>query len=529
MTARWPIFVVSLLLLTSGCDRTQKAPTPDPPASTSTIPDIPPFPLDTLELAVRQQIENAITAVEKDPRDAYANGRLGMLFHTYDIYTQADICYQRAIMFAATDNPWHYYRGRVLADLGQWSTAAQSLSHHLERRPKDFATLLALADIDFRQNRFDDARNRYEKLLQQDPESPHALVGFARCQIQAGNIDAASESLTAALEASPDYGLAHYILAQVLRKQGQLDHARDHASLAEKHRDHEPPIDDPLMQHLDSLAIGAIESLHRGIELMQAGQPKQALPLLIESARINPDLPETHAQLGTAYLLVGEFDNAEHHLKQALKLSPVFVEARYNLGLLNHRRREFASAVAHFRAVLDIEPAHFEANLGFGTDLQKLHRHAAAIQPLQHAARIRPDDARAHKRLAAALMHVERYADALATLEAGQRALPDDGSITDRLARLLATCPDDAIRDPLRAIALATQLCARTGNRIPQTLDTLAAAYAAADRFPDAINTANLAIKQAREQNKPGLVMEMEERLQQYQAGQPYRFTPQAE
>src|SRR5262249_49421907 len=55
------------------------------------------------------------------------------------------------------------------------------------------------------------------------------------------------------------------------------------------------------------------------------------------------------------------------------------------------------------------------------------------------------------------------------------------------LAQLLATCPDDKVRDGKRAVQYATTACELTDWKVPSCLETLAAAYAEAGQFEEAI------------------------------------------
>ena len=90
------------------------------------------------------------------------------------------------------------------------------------------------------------------------------------------------------------------------------------------------------------------------------------------------------------------------------------------------------------------------------------------------------------------------------------------------LAWLLATHPDPDIREPLNAIEVAEGL-RRDGKRLePDQLDTLAAAYAAAGRFPEAGLTASAAAQLARNTDRPELAQEIEARLLLYRAQRPF-------
>src|SRR5207244_2850299 len=55
------------------------------------------------------------------------------------------------------------------------------------------------------------------------------------------------------------------------------------------------------------------------------------------------------------------------------------------------------------------------------------------------------------------------------------------------LALLLATCPQENVRDGKRAISIATKGCDLTGWKSPLFLDALAAAHAEVGQFDDAI------------------------------------------
>jgi hypothetical protein len=89
------------------------------------------------------------------------------------------------------------------------------------------------------------------------------------------------------------------------------------------------------------------------------------------------------------------------------------------------------------------------------------------------------------------------------------------------LARLLATCPDDKIRDGKRALEYATQACERTAWKVPGFVDTLATAYAEAGQFEEAIRyqTRALGDPTYEARFRPGAM----QRLELYQQQKPVR------
>jgi Flp pilus assembly protein TadD len=99
------------------------------------------------------------------------------------------------------------------------------------------------------------------------------------------------------------------------------------------------------------------------------------------------------------------------------------------------------------------------------------------------------------------------------------RLTPDDASALRSLAWILATSPDNEVRDAIHAIQHAERAVATTNRRHADALDALAAAYASAGEFVRALDTINEAIAV-----DPGpRATEMRMRRDLYQRQQPYR------
>jgi tetratricopeptide (TPR) repeat protein len=79
------------------------------------------------------------------------------------------------------------------------------------------------------------------------------------------------------------------------------------------------------------------------------------------------------------------------------------------------------------------------------------------------------------------------YEEAVEELEACVRLDAEEPEFANRLAWVLATCPRRGIRDGQRAVSLATQACEATRWGQPYKLDTLAASYAEAGDFDEAV------------------------------------------
>lgn len=95
----------------------------------------------------------------------------------------------------------------------------------------------------------------------------------------------------------------------------------------------------------------------------------------------------------------------------------------------------------------------------------------------------------------------------------------------NNLAWLLATCPNEQVRNGSKAVAHAIRACEMSQWKETGSLDTLAAAHAEAGDFAAAIRRQSEAIELAPAQART----ELQLRLDLYQAGKPYRQAVRAE
>ncbi|MGO9114977.1 MAG: hypothetical protein ACLP9L_37675 [Thermoguttaceae bacterium] len=94
-------------------------------------------------------------------------------------------------------------------------------------------------------------------------------------------------------------------------------------------------------------------------------------------------------------------------------------------------------------------------------------------------------------------------------------------------AWLLATSLDGSVRDGQKAIASAEQALQLSPGKEPEYWDTLAAAQAEAGQFQEAVASAEKALQQARSMRADDLIAGIQQRLELYKSGMPYRAEAQ--
>jgi Flp pilus assembly protein TadD len=111
----------------------------------------------------------------------------------------------------------------------------------------------------------------------------------------------------------------------------------------------------------------------------------------------------------------------------------------------------------------------------------------------------------------------------VAHYQAAVAALPGNPYLLNNLAWVLATGPQASVRNGGRAVELAQQAERLSGGKDPSILGTLAAAYAEAGRFPEAVATAQRALELATAQANLAQAEALRARIGLYRAGSPFR------
>jgi tetratricopeptide (TPR) repeat protein len=270
-------------------------------------------------------------------------------------------------------------------------------------------------------------------------------------------------------------------------------------------------------------------SAHMGLGDARVAQDRveEALIDYRRAIDLAPRKPEGHLHFAQALEDQGKpFRATQHYLRAIGLYEEPNAYAHASLAALYARSNQLPPAEEQYRIAVTLEPGFSEAHANLAFLLIRMQRFGEARESLLRAQQLGQDSAELH--FAAGVIAHER-GEASEAIRHYRRAIekrPEWIAPINNLAWLLATHPDPDIRKPLLAIEFAERL-RRDGKRLePDQLDTLAAAYASAGRFPEAGLTASAAAELARATGQAKLAREIDSRLRLYREKRPFIESP---
>lgn len=207
------------------------------------------------------------------------------------------------------------------------------------------------------------------------------------------------------------------------------------------------------------------------------------------------------------------------YLKQAVCALLLLV-----LGLLTWRQCGiYSNSETLWRATLQGNPGSWMARVNLGEYLASQGRLEEAVSLWQQALKLNPADAPALYDLGVAASQIGHLSEAVEDYRRALEIEPGFTKAANRLAWLLAASPEPAIQNAPEAVRWAERANQLSQNSDATVLATLAAAYAAAGRFPEAVAAAQRSLQLAPAQTDDAFMASLREQLKSYQAGVPYR------
>lgn len=271
-----------------------------------------------------------------------------------------------------------------------------------------------------------------------------------------------------------------------------------------------------------SVAIAACAML----TVFQTRLWKDSVTLFDHALRVTSDSAIGHLNLAYGLLAKGKSEEALVHFMAALKRVPYNDWAHCKVADILSDQGKLDEAVAQYSEALRLQPDFAEAHSGLAMALARQGKNSDALAHFNETLRLKPNVAEAHFRLGMFLAGLQRTAEAISQYKETLRLKPDSINALNNLAWILATHEDAGLRNGAEAVRLAERACQLTGERQAFFVGTLAAAYAEAGRFPEAVAAGQRAVAVALAGGQKELAASNQRLLELYRGGKPFHEKP---
>jgi len=325
----------------------------------------------------------------------------------------------------------------------------------------------------------------FQKLLEQDADNPGVIAELARALILNKKFDEAMKYCEEVIKLAPKATEGYKLRAQ--------------------------------LRWIKEDTKGALEDLGEALSInpndisgllmrcrLYASDKKDALAKadLDRVLRLRPDLPQAIELRSTMAALKQNYADAIADIQTLLQGDPTNPELRLQLASYYVGDKRPRKAIELITSVID----------GLADD-----KDASAKENKADALRQRGD----------ALLSVGKHADAVKDYEEALKLDPNDTGVLNNLAWVLATSPDDPVRNAKRSLECSLKACELTKYEKPHILSTLAAGYAEQGDWETAIKWSGKAVELGVEE-----VMvddQLKKELQSYKDKKPWREKQEVE
>lgn len=227
--------------------------------------------------------------------------------------------------------------------------------------------------------------------------------------------------------------------------------------------------------------------VNRGVFHAFAGQHVKASTDYVKATHLNSKLYSAYTSLAASYIARKEYQKAIDVCTSVIKVDKDNPAHYIQRGVGNRHLENWDEAIADFTKALELKPDNVSAlgSRGFVNYLKA--DHAAAAKDFDAIIKLTPKDAMAYNNRGYNLYLSGNSKDALADYNKAVELLPSYATAWQNKAWLLATSPDDSVRNGQAAITAARNAAAQRKTKNPADSKALAAGHAEIGDFANAV------------------------------------------
>lgn len=334
-------------------------------------------------------------------------------------------------------------------------TAIDSLTDFVSHNTTARDARLTLARLLISEKRYDEARQHFDRLIKDNPDSPEVIYPVAMLALQQGDASTGRKQLEHLLTTDfPDKNAVHFFLGQLDQEQKKPEMALEHfrqVTSGEQYIAARSRAAQILLQQgkseearelLHNTRGGTVAeriqlTLAESQLLREVGRHNDAYIVLDSALSVQPDNTELLYEAGLTAERIGKPELLETHLKHLLAIKPDHAHALNALGYSwaerNIRLPEAHDLIAKALSLAPEDPFIMDS---MGWVLYRQGKLAEALQTLEQAYKIKADpEIAAH--LGEVLWALDRKDEARRLLKAAANANPDNEVLLGAVKKLL--------------------------------------------------------------------------------------------
>lgn len=341
----------------------------------------------------------------------------------------------------------------------------------------------------------------FDRAVEMNPDSPTVWKTRALYFLKEGQVEKAISDFKTLLQKDEDNVLARLAIAEALMKLDKIDEAMEQVNRA-------------VEKNPNVLALKLRAQLWTVQE--QFGKALKDLERAIE---LEPKDPELFLMRARLYHIQDRNALAKADVDRVLERMPNLPAALQLRSSISATMGKFEQAIQDLRKLLEQDADNLGYKLQLAIYLNATGKSREAIKIFSSVLETEPGNAMAIRGRADAYLSVGAHKKAIADYEAALKTSPEDSGVLNNFAWVLATSPDDELRNGQRALDLARGACELTDYEAAHILSTLAAAHAEVGDFEQAVEWS----KKACELGDESITEQLKKELESYKNRQPWR------
>jgi Tfp pilus assembly protein PilF len=220
---------------------------------------------------------------------------------------------------------------------------------------------------------------------------------------------------------------------------------------------------------------------------LQKGDAKKALEQLTKALEIAPDNVAALLTRARVYNELKETDKSLADIDGAIKAQPALAMPYLMKADILATSNRLNEAIAGLEKLVKSAPGNEQLLTQLSSFYLMANKPRKAIEAANTILEKDPENFNALRMRADAYLSIGKHAEAIADFGKAIAQKDDDESLNNNFAWVLATSPDDKLRDGTKALKLATKAAESSKYETPHILSTLAAAYAETGDYDNAV------------------------------------------